>query len=80
LNPVTSITITEITSTSVKGTFSGTVKASGKSDISITNGEFYVWRANYEKTSQNFLTSELHFILVYLERIIHLKNKLFCFV
>lgn len=46
LNPVTSITITEITSTTVKGIFSGTVKASGKSDISITNGEFYVWRAN----------------------------------
>ncbi|TNF40638.1 MAG: hypothetical protein EP310_08565 [Bacteroidetes bacterium] len=46
LNPVTSIIITEITSTAVKGKFSGTVKAAGKSDISISNGEFYVWRAN----------------------------------
>lgn len=46
LNPVTSISISEITATTVKGTFSGTVKASGKTDISITNGEFYVWRAN----------------------------------
>jgi hypothetical protein len=41
-----SITISEITSAAVRGTFNGTVKASGKPDISITNGEFYVWRAN----------------------------------
>ncbi len=46
VNPNTSITISAITSTTVKGTFSGTVKAAGKPDISITNGEFYVWRAN----------------------------------
>jgi hypothetical protein len=45
-NPNSIITITEITSAAVRGTFSGTVKATGKSDISITNGEFYVWRAN----------------------------------
>lgn len=44
--PNSTITITEITSGAVRGTFSGTVKASGKSDISITGGEFYVWRAN----------------------------------
>jgi hypothetical protein len=46
INPNSTITITEITSTAVRGTFSGTVKATGKSDISITGGEFYVWRAN----------------------------------
>lgn len=46
VSPNSIITISEITSTTVKGTFSGTVTASGKSDISITGGEFYVWRAN----------------------------------
>jgi hypothetical protein len=46
LNPVTSVTISEITSETVKGTFSGIVKASGKPNISITQGEFYVWRSN----------------------------------
>jgi hypothetical protein len=40
------ITITELTDKIVRGTFSGTLHASGKSSISITNGEFYVWRAN----------------------------------
>ena len=40
------ITITEITPTTVKGTFSGTMKASGRPNISITNGEFYTKRIN----------------------------------
>ncbi len=40
------ITISEITDTTVRGTFSGTLKANGKPDIKITNGEFFVWRAN----------------------------------
>lgn len=38
------VTLSEITETGVKGTFSGTVKASGHSDISITEGEFFVKR------------------------------------
>ncbi len=46
LNPTTSITISEITSSAVKGTFSGILKASGKPDLSITQGEFFVWRSN----------------------------------
>jgi hypothetical protein len=46
VTPNSTITITEITSAAVRGTFNGTVKAAGKSDISITSGEFYVWRAN----------------------------------
>jgi glutamate synthase domain-containing protein 3 len=41
-----SITISEITTTTVRGTFSGTLKASGKTDIVVSQGEFYVWRAN----------------------------------
>jgi hypothetical protein len=45
-NPNSTITITELTSAAVRGTFSGTVKATGKVDIFITGGEFYVWRAN----------------------------------
>jgi hypothetical protein len=40
------ITITEITPTTVKGTFSGTVKATGRASISITNGEFLSRRIN----------------------------------
>jgi hypothetical protein len=40
------ITITELTDKIVRGTFSGTLLSAGKTDISITNGEFYVWRAN----------------------------------
>ena len=40
------ITITEITATTVKGTFSGTVKASGRPSLSITNGEFFSQRIN----------------------------------
>lgn len=45
-NSNATINLTEITSTTVRGTFSGTLKASGKPDIQITNGEFFVWRTN----------------------------------
>jgi hypothetical protein len=38
-------TITEMTDTGVKGTFRGTIKAAGQSDISITEGSFFVKRA-----------------------------------
>lgn len=38
------VTISEITETGVKGTFSGLIKASGLPDISITEGSFYVKR------------------------------------
>lgn len=41
-----SVTITEINSTHIKGSFSGTVKKSGQADISITAGEFYVKKIN----------------------------------
>ncbi len=41
-----SVTISEITATTVKGTFQGTLKADGKANIAVTNGEFFVWRAN----------------------------------
>lgn len=40
------VSITQITSKTVRGTFSGTLKASGKPDMAITGGQFYVWRAN----------------------------------
>lgn len=36
--------ITEITDAAVRGTFNGKVKAAGQTDISITEGEFYVKR------------------------------------
>lgn len=39
-----SVTISEITETGVKGTFSGLIKASGFSDITITEGSFFVKR------------------------------------
>ncbi|MBN2637432.1 MAG: hypothetical protein JXR61_14250 [Prolixibacteraceae bacterium] len=38
------VTITEITETGVKGTFSGLIKSSGFPDINITEGSFYVKR------------------------------------
>ncbi len=41
-----SATITELTSTTVRGTFSGTVRAAGQADVVITNGEFYLPRGN----------------------------------
>ncbi|WP_439481555.1 hypothetical protein [Cyclobacterium plantarum] len=44
-NPQVTVTITEITSTEVRGTFSGTLKSSGKEDLVVTNGKFYVPRA-----------------------------------
>ncbi len=40
------VVISQITATAVKGTFSGTLSSSDDSSISITNGEFYVWRVN----------------------------------
>ncbi len=45
-NPDASVTISEITETTVRGTFSGTLKSAGKPDIAVTDGEFFVWRAN----------------------------------
>ena len=41
-----SITVSEITATEVRGTFSGTLKATGKDDVIITEGEFFVKRLN----------------------------------
>ncbi len=41
-----SITVSEITATEVRGTFSGTLKATGKADVVITDGEFFVKRLN----------------------------------
>jgi hypothetical protein len=40
------ITITDMTATEVKGTFSGTLQANGHPDIVVTNGEFSLNRAN----------------------------------
>lgn len=40
------VVINEITSTTVRGTFSGTLTSSDNEELSVTNGEFYVWRAN----------------------------------
>jgi hypothetical protein len=45
-NQSATITISEITSTTVRGTFSGVVEANGHPDITITNGEFRLQRAN----------------------------------
>lgn len=38
------IRVTEMTSTYVKGTFAGTLKADGKPDLMVTHGEFFVRR------------------------------------
>lgn len=38
------VTLTEITETGVKGTFSGIVKATGHPDINISDGSFFVKR------------------------------------
>jgi len=46
VDPDATVIVTEITETTVRGNFHATVKATGKTDISITDGEFYVWRAN----------------------------------
>jgi hypothetical protein len=46
VSPDIEITINEINDTTVKGTFRGTLKSTGKANISITDGEFFVWRAN----------------------------------
>lgn len=37
-------TLSQLTETSVKGTFSGTIRAAGHPDIGITEGEFFVKR------------------------------------
>lgn len=39
------VTVTEMTSTTVKGTFTGTLKAEGHPDIVVTSGEFFIPRA-----------------------------------
>ena len=41
-----SATITELTASSVRGTFNGTVRVAGQADVLITNGEFYLPRGN----------------------------------
>jgi len=38
------VVISEITTTSIRGTFSGTLKSSGEQDLVVTNGKFYVLR------------------------------------
>ena len=40
------ITVTQITSTTIRGTFQGTVKSAGHANVVIANGTFYVKRAN----------------------------------
>jgi len=45
-NPIANVIISEISPTTVRGTFNGTLKADGKPDVLITQGEFFVWRAN----------------------------------
>lgn len=46
LVPDIRVRVTEITSTSVRGAFGGTLKADGKPDIAVTGGEFFVKRIN----------------------------------
>lgn len=41
-NPDVTISISEITKTTVRGSFKGTLKASGKPDMVVTEGKFYV--------------------------------------
>ena len=42
-NPIVHVQLTEITATTARGTFSGTLKSqNGKPDIKITDGKFYV--------------------------------------
>ncbi len=40
------VVITEITETTVKGTFHGKIMATGQPDIVVTNGSYFVRRAN----------------------------------
>jgi hypothetical protein len=40
------VAITKMTDTAVRGTFSGTIVASGHADLVVTNGEFFVPRSN----------------------------------
>lgn len=41
-----SITVTDLTGTTMRGTFSGRLKATGKPDVVVTEGEFFVPRYN----------------------------------
>jgi hypothetical protein len=41
-----SVTISEITGTTARGTFTATLRAAGQPDITVTNGEFFVPRFN----------------------------------
>ena len=49
-NPDVTISISEITQTTVRGTFSGTLKSNGKADIDITEGKFFVRVVNPSKS------------------------------
>lgn len=40
------VTITQLTATAVRGNFRGTLKSAGHPDLPISNGEFFVLRAN----------------------------------
>jgi hypothetical protein len=40
------ITITDLSATELRGTFSGTLFSAGKPNVAITNGEFFLKRAN----------------------------------
>ncbi len=40
------VTITKLTAAAVRGTFSGTIVANGHPNVVVTNGEFFVPRAN----------------------------------
>ena len=42
----TSLTVTDLTATDVRGTFQGRLSAPGQSDLTITNGTFFVRRNN----------------------------------
>ena len=44
VNPTDVVTITDLTATTVRGTFSGRLKSAGRPDMVITNGEFLVKR------------------------------------
>ena len=43
---IQTVTISNITSTTVTGTFSGTLRSTGHADLLISNGQFLVQRAN----------------------------------
>lgn len=45
-DPDVNVTIDEITATTVRGSFSGTLKSKGKDDVNITKGKFFIPRNN----------------------------------